>query len=303
MRFNKLDLNLLVALDAMLAERNISRAAERMHMSQSAMSNALARLREYFGDELLVQVGRRMDLTPRAEALEGIVRDVLVRIDAAVVAEPTFDYAHAEREFTLFVSDYTLQTLMPHVLALSYERAPGVRFQLLPQTSDPDRVLERGEADLLVIPDGYCSTHHPTEVLFKETLCCAVWTGSKWAHTPLSEEAYRGAGHVQVLPGRDRPAVDQVALQQLGVARRIEVTTFSFASAAFLVLHTDRIVTLHWRLGEQARRHLPVTLFPVPVPVPEMKQVMQWHKYRSYDPGLVWLRGLLHEAAARMDRV
>src|SRR5205085_11334612 len=99
MRFNKLDLNLLVALDAMLAERNISRDAERMHMSQSAMSNALARLRLYFEDELLVQIGRRMELTPRAEALQDIVRDVLVRVDAGVLTSPSFDFARSDREF------------------------------------------------------------------------------------------------------------------------------------------------------------------------------------------------------------
>ena len=88
MRFNKLDLNLLVALDAMLAERSISKAAERLHLSQSAMSNALARLRDYFDDELLVQVGRKLELTPRAETLKESVRDVLVRVDSAILAQP-----------------------------------------------------------------------------------------------------------------------------------------------------------------------------------------------------------------------
>jgi DNA-binding transcriptional LysR family regulator len=302
MRFNKLDLNLLVALDAMLTEKNVSRAAERMFISQSAMSNALARLRQYFDDELLVQVGRRMELTPRAQFLQNVVRDVLVRVDAAVQAVPVFDYAHSDRNFTLFVSDYTLQTLVPHVLALAYQRAPGVRFQFLPQTSEPKRALERGEVDLMVIPAGYCSPDHPTEHLFDEVLSCVVWSGSRFAASPITLEDYKSASHVAVVPGLDKPAVDGLFLQQYGIARKIEVTTFSFASAAFLVLGTDRIATVHTRLAGQASKLLPLTAHRLPLDIPDMQQVVQWHEHRSFDPGLVWLRGLLHEGARLMDR-
>ena len=121
-------------------------------MSQSAMSNALARLRDYFSDELLVQVGRKLELTPRAELLQDAVRDVLVRVDTTIAAQPAFDQAQSEREFKLFVSDYTLHTLMPHVLALARTQSAGVRFHLLAQVNQPQRAMERGEVDLLVIP-------------------------------------------------------------------------------------------------------------------------------------------------------
>jgi DNA-binding transcriptional LysR family regulator len=301
MRFNKLDLNLLVALDAMLTEKNISRAAERMFISQSAMSNALARLRQYFDDELLVQVGRRMELTPRAQFLHEIVRDVLVRVDAAVQTVPVFDYANSDRNFTLFVSDFTLQTLVPHVLALAYRRAPGVRFQFLPQTSEPKKSLERGEVDLMVIPAGYCSPDHPTELLFDEVLSCVVWSGSRLAARPITLEEYKSAHHIAVIPGLDKPAVDGLFLQQYGIARKVDVTTFSFASAAFLVIGTDRIATVHTRLADQAKSMLPLTLHPFPLDMPKMQQVVQWHAHRSFDPGLVWLRKLLQEGARLMN--
>ena len=101
MRFNKLDLNLLVALDALLTEQSISRAAEKIHLSQSAMSNALARLREYFDDELLIQVGRRMEPTPRAEVLRDAVNDVLRRIEGSIAAQPAFVAAESTREFVV----------------------------------------------------------------------------------------------------------------------------------------------------------------------------------------------------------
>ena len=120
MRFKRLDLNLLVALDHMLRLRSISRAAEQMNMSQSAMSNALTRLREYFDDPLLVQVGRRLDLTPRAQAMQDLVRDILVRVDAAISSDTEFDPAQSSREFSILLSDFTMQVLMPHVLRLAY---------------------------------------------------------------------------------------------------------------------------------------------------------------------------------------
>ena len=127
MRFRRLDLNLLVALDHMLRLRSISRAAEQMNMSQSAMSNALTRLRQYFDDPLLVQVGRRLELTPRAEAMQDAVRDILVRVDAAISSEAEFNPAQSSREFSILMSDFTMQLLMPHVLRLAYEASPSIR--------------------------------------------------------------------------------------------------------------------------------------------------------------------------------
>ena len=303
MRFNKLDLNLLVALDAMLTERSISRAAERLHMSQSAMSNALARLRNYFDDELLVQVGRKLELTPRADALKDAVRDVLVRVDSTITAQPQFDPAQSERLFHLIVSDYTTVILMPHLLALADRQSRSVRFQLLPLADRPRRVLERGEADLLVLPRNYCSPEHPTEVLFEEGFCCVVWNGSRFAQgDELTLEQYVAAGHVVMQPpGMDKPTLAGWFAQRYGIAQRMEVTTFSFVATPYLVVGTDRIATVHARLARLAQKSLPLTVLATPMPPSPIEMAMQWHKYRTQDPGLVWLRGLLHEAVVQMD--
>jgi DNA-binding transcriptional LysR family regulator len=302
MRFNKLDLNLLVALDVMLSEQSISRAAERLHMSQSAMSNALGRLRDYFDDELLVQVGRKMELTPRAEVLRDAVHDVLLRVDTSIAAQPEFVPARSDREFHVFVSDYSLNTLIPHVLAIAHAQAPGVHFALKPQVEDPARPLERGEVDLLVLPQDYCSPHHPTESVITETFSCVVWSGSRFAASPLTFEQYAAAGHVAVRPAVTQPSsFEGWFVQRFGLARRDEVTTYSFASAPPLVVNTERIATVHSRLARQAARHLPIVVHPPPLAFPEMKQCLQWHKYRSKDPGLVWLRQVFQQAAAQMD--
>ncbi|WP_426400848.1 LysR family transcriptional regulator (plasmid) [Ralstonia sp. R-29] len=300
MRFNKLNLNLLVALDALLTEQNISRAAEKVHLSQAAMSNALARLREYFDDELLVQVGRKMELTARAEGLKDPVRDILVRIDATVAAQPDFLPRQSDRVFRLLVSDYTTLTLMPHLLRLAYRQAPGVRFELRPQVASPGRALERGEVDLLIIPKEYCPAEHPAEVVFEETFCCVLWDQSPLATGELTAERYVGAGHIVVQPGDEHSSLEQWFMHKLGIVRRIETTTFSFMAPAHLVIGTDRIATMHGRLAALAARSLPITIRPVPVRIPRMEQSMQWHKHRSADLGLRWLRSLIKEAASAM---
>ena len=200
MRFNKLDLNLLVALDVLLVERNVSRSADRLHVTQSAVSNALARLRDYFDDEILVPVGRRMELTPRAELLKEAVRDILVRIESSVTAKPLFEPRTSDRRFRIFVSDYTMITLVPHVLALAGQQAKAVEFELLPQTNLAHRPLERGEADLLIIPSEYASSEHPTEALFDEDFVCVCWDQSAYAGGKLTRRKFLEASHVVMQP-------------------------------------------------------------------------------------------------------
>ncbi|NRR31664.1 LysR family transcriptional regulator [Oxalobacteraceae bacterium] len=301
MRFNKLDLNLLVALDAMFTLRSVSRAAEQLHMSQSALSSSLARLREYFDDELLVQVGRKMELTPRAEVLQEAVRDVLVRVNTTITAMPHFDPAKSDREFRIFVSDFTMTVLMPHVLALAAEQGSTARFHLLPQSRQPQRTLEHGDADLLVIPQDYCSADHPVEALFDEQFCCVVWNRSQYARSGLTMAQYADAGHVVMQPpGMDR-SFEFTLMQGTGLVRRVEVTSFSFLAAPGLVVGTERIATVHQRLAKVVSASLPVTVLPLPGEMRRMTQAMQWHKFRTQDPGLVWLRALIHAAVGRMD--
>lgn len=303
MRFNKLDLNLLVALDMLLVERNITRAAERMHMSQSAMSSALARLREYFEDELLVQVGRKMELTPRAETLREAVRDVLLRIDTSLAAQPRFDCSESDREFRLLVSDYSSTVLMPQVLALAQEQRSTVRFKLMSQFDLPARLLERGEADVLLIPKAFCSPDHPADIVMVDEFVCVVWEGSRHAREGLDFDRYASAGHVVMKPGEGNPpAFESWFVERFGLSRRIEVTAPSFAPLPFLVIGTELVATVHAKLARRLQGAAPVRLLRLPMPMPPIEQGLQWHKYRSNDPGILWLRGLLHEAAAGVDQ-
>lgn len=302
MRFNRLDLNLLVALDALLTERSITKAAERLNLSPSATSNALARLREYFDDELLVQVGRRMEPTPRAEGLHDAVRDVLVRVDSTIAMQPAFDPARTDRSFRIFVSDYTQMVFAPHLLALASQERCSARFDFLPQVTNPQRSLERGEADLLIIPRGFLSPDHPEEVLYTEEFVCVVWRDSPLARGELSFERYLAAGHVLMQPpGGAGDSFEAWFVKRYGVTRRVAVTSYGFASLPALVVGTDLIATVHARLARVLSASWPIEIRTPPLPITAMEQGVQWHKYRSQDPGLVWLRGLLRRAVARMD--
>ena len=255
MRFNRLDLNLLVALDALLTERSVTRAAQRLHLSPSATSDALARLREYFDDELLVQVGRRMEPTPRAEALQQPVRDVLVRVDSTIAIQPHFDPRLSDRVFRIFASDYTQLVLGPQVMALAAAQGAGVRLDFLPQIAQPHRSLERGEADLLVMPQALLSPDHPQAVLYEEGFVCLVWRGAALAQGRLSRERYLAAGHVVMRPQDSQATTfEDWALSRQGLQRRIAASSHGFAPVPGLLVGTEHVATLHARLAAQIGR-------------------------------------------------
>lgn len=300
MRFKQLDLNLLVALDHMLALRSVSQAADRMNMSQSAMSNALTRLRRYFDDPLLIQIGRRMELTPRAEAIRGQVRDILVRIEATIDASPVFDPAATEREFAVLMSDYTLTVLMPHVLALAEAAGARAQFRLLPQMDKPFIALERGEADLLVTPVQLCSDNHPSEHLFFDEFVCLVWSEGPHAGKPLTAEAYCAAEHVSMTPPNHAHSLEKELLIELGVDRREAVRCFSFSALPQLVAGTGLIATVHGCIARAAAAHLPLEVHPLPFDIGRLDQSIQWHSYRAADPGVIWLRDLFRQAGRRL---
>jgi LysR family transcriptional regulator, nod-box dependent transcriptional activator len=302
MRFNKLDLNLLVAMDILLRERSITRAAERLNMSPSAMSNSLSRLRAFFDDDLLTQIGRKMEITPLGEELQVSVRNVLTQIESTIIAPQEFDPGSSDRVFSIFCSDYTQQVLAPHLLALISEQKIPVRFQFLPQVNNPKKSLEQGEADLLIIPSEFTSTAHPSEILYKEQFVCMIWKDSQLAQSELTIREYAAANHVLMQPAHKRTDFFERALtQQYGIHRTPVATTFSFSVLPSLIVGTEYIATVHARLAKTMAPNLPVEIRPLPLQVGTMEQCVQWHNFRSRDPGLIWLRSMLNGAVRRMD--
>ena len=298
MDLHQFDLNLLVALDALLTERNVTQAGARLNLSQSAMSGALARLRGFFGDDLLVPVGRRMVLTPFAEQLVEPVRATLLQVRGTLAAKPRFDPATAERHFSLAVSDYVTVVLIHDVLQRAKCEAPHVVFELRPLGKQAVEDLESGELDFRIVPKEFISPGHPTDVLFEDIYTCVAWSKNESIGDTISVEEYLNLGHVAVKNWTT--AYDEHFLQQANYRRRIEVWTSGFTLAPQLVVGTDRIATTTTRLALHYARILPLKLVPLPVDIPPMVEVVQWHRIRDEDPAYRWFRRVLKQTVAQL---
>ncbi len=300
MRFKHLDLNLLVALDVLLEEQNITRAAERLHMTQSATSGVLGRLRTYFEDDLLVQVGRKMMLTPLARDLEIPVREVLLKIQTSITAKPVQDIAESKRHFRIMASDYLISVLFAEVIREVNQQAPLMTFELISPGETAREMLMRGEVDLMIAPDHYIVKEHPSQLLFEEQHVCVVCQDNQAVGERLTLEQYLELGHVSVVFGRNRtPGIEEWFMSEYGCKRRLEVITHDFNTLPQLVIGTQRVATVHGRLARLYARNLPLRIVPPPVNLPAMQEYMSWHRSLDRDPVLAWLRGKLLEMASR----
>lgn len=301
MRFHRLDLNLLVALDALLGEQNITRAAGRLNVSQSAMSGMLARLREFFEDELLGAVGRHMELTALGRKMEGPLRELLLHIQSTVDMRASFEPAREARNFRIMVSDYAVEVFLNRVVARLLREAPNITVELLPLSDDAEEKLRRGENDFLIIPKHFVAEDHPNELLFEDHYYGVIWDGNTQVGTGLDLETYQRLGHVAPLLGRPRaPTFEELMLQKLGIRRRIAVATFDFSTMASVLIGTDLIATMHWRLAQACARRLPLRLLPIPVALPALAEYVQWHRFQEHDPCHRWMRTLMLDVARDM---
>lgn len=299
MRFNKLDLNLLVVLDALLATRSVSRAAERIFLSQPATSLALGRLREYFDDELLVPVGKTLVPTPLAEQLVKPVRDVLLQIQTVTRARPTFDPATATRRFTIESSDYVITVLLAEVVRRAARLAPLMQFDLRAISPQTPEHLDSGGIELLIAPEFAVVAGHPAEPLFEDTFSCLLCEAHFAPDFDLSSEAYFDATHVGVeWGGGRRITYDAKMLSRGRRQRRQDVIAPNFTLVPELLVGTPRIATLPTRLARHMAARFPLRVVPCPIAIPRFAENLQWHKYQERDPAISWLRGLLRATAA-----
>jgi DNA-binding transcriptional LysR family regulator len=301
MRFQRLDLNLLVALDALLAERSVSLAADRICLSQSATSGALSRLREYFADELLVMKGRQMVLTSRAESLVEPVRAVLQQIHSTIAVTPPFDPATSDRTITLMTSDYLTEVLLSTAIDRILRRAPNMRFEILSMHDHIIEALERGEMDLLITIDYAISPDHPSRILFEDDYVVVGWAGNPDMHGEMTRELYFRLGHVTTRFGRARlPAFEDWFIRRQHQQRRVEIVAANFLTVPGLVIGTNRIATMHQRLAHRMAANLPLVIKPVPMAIPHIRSMAQWHISNNNDPAIRWVVECLAAEAAHV---
>lgn len=299
MRMDRFDLNLLVVLDVLLEEKNVTRASVRLNMGQSAASGALARLREYFGDELLVMVGRRLMLTPLAETLVEPVRDTLLKARATIAKKPAFDPATEERRFVIIVSDYVTTVMLAQALRNIAKMAPNITLELRGPPPNMFEEFDRGGIDLMVLPDQYLSSvDHSSAPWFDDKQVCMVCAENLAVGEVLSFDTYMAMGHVAVRFGNERSIpFEEWFLPRYGKQRRVEASVDNFSMLPLLVMGTQRIATLHQRLANHFAERYPVRLIDAPFVMPPLVEVMCWPRYLDQDPAHVWLRQMLTETA------
>lgn len=312
MKVNRVDLNLLVYLDALLRERNVTQAANQLNLSQPAMSNGLRRLRELFDDPLLVRTSDGMTPTERALELEPVVREVLSKIDQAVQPRGDFEPADAQQVFRIMASDYAESTLLPTVLGKLRSQGPGLTLDIMTPSDVSFLDVERGKVDMVINRfDAMPQSFHQI-LLWKDTFTC-VLSPENPVLEDFTLDSYLEANHVWVSKtgmgvgvGVDPDDVQRlgwvdVALNKLGKKRQIRIFTRHYQAAMTLAEQNDLIVTLPTRAAELKRNNPRVVLKDPPLAIPPLELHMAWSPLLQHNPANRWLRKLIADTARELD--
>lgn len=301
MRYRDLDLNLLVVLDALLAEQSVSHAARRLNVTQPAISNSLSRLRRHFDDELLVKLGRRMAPTSLAERIQRPIRDLLLQAQTIADMRPTFDPASAQRTVKLISSDYVMATLLASATRRLAAEAPGMTIVSLPLSERNLEQFDRGDADLLIAPDTLILPGHPSRALFEDAFTCIAWSENAAVGNTLTLRSYLAQTHiVAAFEDARMMSFDETYLKGAGHHRRIGAFVPSFALMPQFVIGTNHIATIQSRLARQLMRSYPLKIVRPRIPFPPITETMQWHPHKGADPASIWFRDLLADVAASL---
>lgn len=314
MNIERVDLNLLVYLDVLLRERNVTRAAEFIGLSQPAMSNGLRRLRELFDDPLLVRTSEGMMPTERALELQPMVREALLAMERALQSNAEFNPAETKRVFRIMVSDYTEATLIPALLARLQYEAPGIVLDILTPSDMSFEDVERGNVDMVInrfdnLPQSF---HQVT--LWRDTYACVMGRDNPVLQN-FTLGAYLSGNHVWVSKtgwgagtgikhGVDSQKLGwvDVALKRLGKERTIKVYTRHYLSAMLLARQKDLIVTVPTKAAQLVGNEYNTVVRQPPFPIPPIELKMAWSPLLQHNPAHKWMRRLLIELAAEIDR-
>ncbi|MBP2294524.1 LysR family transcriptional regulator [Azospirillum rugosum] len=295
-----IDLNLLVALAALLDERNVTRAAGRVGLSQPAMSRALGRLRALFGDKLLVRTAAGLEPTPRAEALAAPLARVLAEV-GRMVQPPDFDPAAQTGTVRIATVDYQTVVLLPRLLAHFAEVAPNLDVEVVLHGPAAEEGIASGTIDLAIGVFDVAEAGYYQQTLYREDFACVVRADHPALQDgPMTAERFAGLRHAFLTVGRDssRAGFVDAALDRLGLARRIVLRTPHFLAAPLIVAESDLVLTLPRRLAEHLRAMVPLAVFDPPVPMPAFAITQLWHERRHGDPAHAWLRAAVLTCAA-----
>ncbi len=310
MELSHFDLNLLRALDILLAERNVTHAAQRMFVTQQAASSALQRLRRHFDDELLVRVGRHMELTPLAQSLLVPVREALLTVQSALDTRPHFDPATAAYVCRIAMSDYCLHVILPRLLRRLTNSAPNIHFKVETLSPESFARLEMGDLDfcltahdLRLYGSHLPSVHIHTMPLFRDDFVCVADPQHVDISDGISLQTYRRARHNTVDFGADLRTIVQNAWAATKTHFDVAVMVPNFAAQIFMLPGTSLIATSQRRLAYTLAPRLGLAVAECPLKLPYLKEILFWHERTEQDPARIFIREALGTVAAELSDI
>lgn len=301
---SNLDLNLLRTLDALIETESVTGAARRLGLTQPAVSRALVRLRDHLQDPLLVRVGRRMTLTPRARDMARPLRQGLQQVGAALATPSPFTPAGCRRTFRVATVDYGAAVLVPPLVYGLATAAPGAGLVVVNQRDDFSGALEAGTLDLVIVPRRDAWAGIVWRPLFKDRFVCVVRRGHPTLRTSLNLATYCALDHLVVAPqgGQGASPIDE-ALAKLGRQRRVAVRVPSFLLAPRVLARSDLILTIFSRLATAADGVEGLRSFRPPLLLPSVGVSLAWHESQGRDPEHTWFRDLVSQTARSLPEL
>ena len=294
MNLRSLDLNLLLVFDAVYAERSISKASLRLNLSQPAVSNALARLRDTVGDQLFAREGNGMAPTTRAKTLRDPIRQALELIERGFRNDESFNFADSKREFVIAVEDYGETVIMPRIIDWLTEAAPGIHIHIRPEPSSVlINELRDGAVDLALDYFALQDRGFRSKSVLTDSLVSLSRIGHPLIGEQLSLETFLALSHVVIAPRRKMLPMIDLALAKRGLKRHIALTVPHFLSMPALVQNSNLICTLPRRMAYLYTDHFRLKTYNVPIRTPDFPAYLIWHESLDDDPGHVWLRNHL----------
>lgn len=311
MNVSRHDLNLLVYLDVLLRERNVTRAADRLNISQPAMSNGLKRLREMFQDPLLVRTSHGMEPTARALALQPVVHDILLRLESTLQSDQAFDPGSESRLFRIMASDYAATTVIPALLQQVQAEAPGLVLDIMTPSDVDFRDVEDGRIDMAINMFEQLPQSFYQKSLWRDEFCCALHESHSGADN-LDLPTYLAADHVWVnktgygvgvginpAEAQNMGWVDR-SLEALGHRRHIRLFARDFHVAMHMAISGRLIATVPVRIAELYRNWPGVVLCAPPFTIPPVDLKLVWSPLLHHDQAHIWMRQRVSEAVSQL---
>lgn len=305
MRYYRLDLNLLIVFDAIFRNGSVLKAAGELYLTPPAVSNALARLREHFNDELFIPNGRRMLPTPFAELIHEDIIDLLDKARNIATARAEFDPSHSTRGFSLVASDYTTQIFLLNTIPKIRKIAPNIGISIVSISEDSLAQFQNGEIDLLIAPDDVVAPQFFSSLLFTDQFAIVAWKNSHWPDE-ISEKDFFEASHVLAEPGAFRLS-ESGTIQSINKhieysskvegffskqikKRKIALCVPFFFSVPSALIGTDQLATLPLRLIQTHPLSKELKILKCDIKTPEVSEYLHWSSRLIQDPGGKWLK-------------